>query len=111
MLDHGVTVRADDAATAMNSSAAAAVVRLVRESFRDTHLCNVVRPFSRTGFVRCTQRATARTMWIEVWWKLLQAEGWPSEGRVQVGEPNVRQLEPGCGLALRRGGAPSYRVR
>src|SRR6266550_7318593 len=38
MLDHGVTVRADDTATAMNSSAAATVVRLVRESFRDTHL-------------------------------------------------------------------------
>src|SRR5438046_1183392 len=101
MLDHGVTVRADDAATAMNSSAAAAVVRLVRESFRDTHLCNVVRPFSRTGFVRCTQRATACTMWIEVWWKSLQAEGWPSEGRVQVGETKRSPI----GTRLRLGSA------
>src|SRR2546427_6999451 len=49
----------------MNSSAAATVIRLVRESFRDTHLCNVFRPFSHAGVVKCTRRATARTMWIE----------------------------------------------
>src|SRR5258705_5922367 len=98
MLDHGVTVRADDAATAMKSSAAATVVRLVRESFRDTHLCNVSRPFSRTGFVRCTQRATACTMWIEVWWKSRQAEGWP-EGCInpaRVFPSSVRQSGSEC---------------
>src|SRR6266480_3104711 len=33
----------------MNSSAAVTTIRLVRESFRVTQLCNVFRPFSRAG--------------------------------------------------------------
>src|SRR5216684_110049 len=80
----------------MNSSAAATLIRLVRESFRDTHLCKVFRPFNRSGL------SSARNVPLRAPCGLKSGgnRAKPKAGPSKAGEPNVRQLEPCRRVAL-----------